>query len=322
MEIGSFLELDLRDTGELLSGSDVCRLNSNRSGIYHCCRLLQVKKVLLPYYECFTVRDFLIRKGLSVEYYSIDENFMPINVSQEENTAIVFVNYFGLMSISHMYALVEMYKNVIIDNAQALFAKPIDGIYNVYSPRKFVGVPDGCYVVGPGATKYSEEYDVDVSSATSEFLLQRIEVGCNAVYEKRQLNEKRIDESDICRMSVLSRAILNNAPYESIRCKRLENYDIASGLYRDLNRIDPSKYFDETCVPFVYPLVIEKADIVGLLSKEKIYTGRWWNYLLKETDRSSFEYYLSSFMIPIPIDQRYGKDEILYVYKTIKKYLK
>lgn len=133
MEIGSFLELDLRDTGELFSGSDVCRLNSNRSGIYHCCKLLQVKKVLLPYYECFTVREFLIRKGLLVEYYSIDENFMPINVSQEENTAIVFVNYFGLMSISHMYALVEKYKNVIIDNAQALFAKPIDGIYNAYS---------------------------------------------------------------------------------------------------------------------------------------------------------------------------------------------
>lgn len=192
----------------------------------------------------------------------------------------------------------------------------------LYSPRKFVGVPDGGYVVGPGATKYSDEYDVDVSSATSEFLLQRIEVGCNTVYEKRQLNEKRIDESDVCRMSVLSRAILNNAPYESIRSKRLENYDIALGLYRDLNRIDPSKYFDETCVLFVYPLVIEKADIVGLLSKEKIYTGRWWNYLLKETDSSSFEYYLSSFMIPIPIDQRYGRYEILYVYKTIKKYLK
>lgn len=40
MEIGSFLELDLRDTGELFNGSEVCRLNLNRAGIYHCCRLL------------------------------------------------------------------------------------------------------------------------------------------------------------------------------------------------------------------------------------------------------------------------------------------
>ena len=88
-----------------------------------------------------------------------------------------------------------------------------------------------------------------------------------------------------------------------------------------MNKINPHIYFDDNCVPFVYPLVVEKSDMVDLLSKEKIYTGRWWNYLLKETDSTSFEYYLSSYMIPIPIDQRYGKNEIEYVYNIISKYL-
>ena len=291
MEIGSFLELDLRDTGELFDGSEVCRLNLNRAGIYHCCRLLNVNKVLLPYYECFTVRDFLLGKGLKVDYYHIDKDFMPLDISQGDDTAIVFVNYFGLMSTEHMLSLIEGYKNVIIDNAQSLFAKPINGVYNVYSPRKFVGVPDGCYVVGPDAVRFSDEYDQDLSSETAGFLLQRIEVGCNSAYQYRQLNEKRLDMSNISRMSILSRAILKNI------------------------------YFDDNCVPFVYPLVVEKSDMVDLLSKEKIYTGRWWNYLLKETDSTSFEYYLSSYMIPIPIDQRYGKNEIEYVYNIINKYL-
>ena len=107
MEIGSFLELDFRNTGEFFSDVSVCRLNSNRAGIYHCCRLLQVDKVLLPYYECFTVRDFLLRKNIEVAYYSIDSNFMPINVEQDENTAIVLVNYFGLISFSHMCSLAK-----------------------------------------------------------------------------------------------------------------------------------------------------------------------------------------------------------------------
>ena len=31
MEIGSFLELDFRDTGELFDGSEDCRLNLNRA---------------------------------------------------------------------------------------------------------------------------------------------------------------------------------------------------------------------------------------------------------------------------------------------------
>ncbi|KDS36227.1 hypothetical protein M092_4455 [Parabacteroides distasonis str. 3776 D15 iv] len=321
MEIGSFLELDFRNTGELFSDVSVCRLNSNRAGIYHCCRLLQVDKVLLPYYECFTVRDFLLRKNIEVAYYSIDSNFMPINVEQDENTAIVLVNYFGLISFSHMCSLAKKYRNVIVDNAQALFAKPLEGVYNVYSPRKFIGVPDGCYVVGPDATKLSEEYTVDTSSFTSGFLLQRVEIGCASAYQARLLNEERINKSDICRMSALSHTILKNAPYQFIRDKRVKNYEIASNLYRDLNRIDPSIYFDDTCVPYVYPLLVERADMVDLLNKEKIYTGRWWNFLLKETSSSSFEYYLSSFMLPIPIDQRYGRDEIWYVFKMIEKYL-
>lgn len=217
MEIGSFLELDLRDTGELFDGSEVCRLNLNRAGIYHCCRLLNVNKVLLPYYECFTVRDFLLGKGLKVDYYHIDKDFMPLDISQGDDTAIVFVNYFGLMSTEHMLSLIEGYKNVIIDNAQSLFAKPINGVYNVYSPRKFVGVPDGCYVVGPDAVRFSDEYDQDLSSETAGFLLQRIEVGCNSAYQYRQLNEKRLDMSNISRMSILSRAILKNAPYGYIK---------------------------------------------------------------------------------------------------------
>ena len=303
MEIGSFLELDLRDTGELFNGSEVCRLNLNRAGIYHCCRLLNVNKVLLPYYECFTVRNFLLGKGFKVDYYHIDKDFMPLDISQDDDTAIVFVNYFGLMSTEHMLSLIEGYKNVIIDNAQSLFAKPINGVYNVYSPRKFVGVPDGCYVVGPDAVRFSDEYDQDLSSETAGFLLQRI------------------DMSNISRMSILSRAILKNAPYDYIKNKRFENFNLASDLYSSMNKINPHIYFDDNCVPFVYPLVVEKSDMVDLLSKEKIYTGRWWNYLLKETDSTSFEYYLSSYMIPIPIDQRYGKNEIEYVYNIINKYL-
>ena len=133
--------------------------------------------------------------------------------------------------------------------------------------------------------------------------------------------EKRLDMSNISRMSILSRAILKNAPYGYIKNKRFENFNLASDLYSSMNKINPHIYFDDNCVPFVYPLVVEKSDMVDLLSKEKIYTGRWWNYLLKETDSTSFEYYLSSYMIPIPIDQRYGKNEIEYVYNIINKYL-
>ena len=77
------------------------------------------------------------------------------------------MNYFWPYVYRAHVILIEGYKNVIIDNAQSLFAKPINGVYNVYSPRKFVGVPDGCYVVGPDAVRFSDEYDQDLSSETA-----------------------------------------------------------------------------------------------------------------------------------------------------------
>lgn len=46
---------------------------------------------------------------------------------------------------------------------------------NIYSCRKFVGTPDGAYVIGKDAHKYVEKYPQCYSSDTCHFLLMRIE---------------------------------------------------------------------------------------------------------------------------------------------------
>lgn len=321
-EIGSYLELDLRNTGELFSGPNVCRLNTDRAGIYHCCRLLGVKKVCVPWYECFTVRDFLQKKGIQVCYYHIDRNFIPIDPISDDETAVVFVNYFGLMCEKHIREIIKVHKNVIIDNAQALFASPIMSCLNVYSARKFVGVPDGCYVVGQNVNHFVNDYAEDCSSPTCDFLLKRHEVGCNAAYHDRMKNEERIDNADIMRMSKLSHVILMNAPYRTIRNRRQKNLQYACELYKDINLINPVQYADSTCVPFAFPLVVEDPELVTKLANERIFTGRWWHYLLSETSEDTFAHYLSKYMVPIPIDQRYGKEELKYVHDKVVELIK
>ena len=318
MAIGSFLELDLHSDNHLYSGDNVAMLNSARAGIWHACRIYGVKKVHLPYYECYTVADFLRSKGVEVIYYHIGRDFKPQPFTQKPDSAVVLINYFGLKSEASMTELAKSYRNVIIDNAQALFAKPLESALNVYSPRKFVGVPDGSYVVGNNARKHLEDYPVDYSSDTASFLFKRIEYGCEKAYKDRTANEQRIDNSDICRMSELSKAILGNAPYSYISTKRKENFAYAKEKFRNINLI--SYYLDcadKESIPFVYPLVIEDATLVEKLAEKKIFTGRWWKYLLDMVPESSFEYALSSYMVPIPIDQRYGREEIDYIYNTI-----
>ena len=130
-------------------------------------------------------------------------------------------------------------------------------------------------------------------------------------------NEERIDASDILNMSELTRVLLSGIDYESIKSKRRENFRIACDLYRKINIIDPEIFTDKNSTPMVYPLVIKDEGFVDKLREKKIYTGRWWKSVMNEVDESSFEAFMSRYMIPVPIDQRYTEKEITYVSKEV-----
>lgn len=320
MEIGSFIELQMPQGLEYYKGDvDIARLNTGRAAIFHAFRLTECEAIWLPYYQCDTVRDFLLRKGLTkIKYYHIDKLFRPIDIVQQNSEAVLLVNYYGVMSNQRMRELANNYKNVIIDNSQAFFSKPIDNCYNVYSARKFMGVPDGAYVIGDNAYQYVNEYEQGYSSDTSLFLLQRIEYGCEGkAYESRSLNEHRVDTEDIKKMSKLTRYLLDGCDYESIKNKRQENFALAHELLKDRNLIDIESLVDRDIIPMVYPLVIENNNLLKVLLEYKHFQGHWWSYLLDELDSDTVEYWLSRYIIPITIDQRYCEKEIKYISNII-----
>lgn len=322
-EIGSFIELELPNGQELYTGVNVARLNTGRAAIWHAFRLTGASAVWLPYYQCETVREFLTRKNCQIKYYHIDNSFNPIDIDQKSDDAVVLVNYYGIMSHNRMKELSSIYHNVIIDNSQAFFCQPIENAYNVYSARKFVGVADGSYVVGQDATRFYDEYEQGYSSDTADFLFKRIEYGCvGKGYESRQENEARIDAEDIMKMSKLTQAILDGTDYERNKSKRKANFSYAHSLLKEINCIDTLHYFDETTVPMVYPLVVENDKLLSALIAAKHFQGHWWKYITEELPDNTFEYWLSRYVIPITIDQRYGKTDIYYVYSIIANTLK
>ena len=309
MEIGSFIELQFPKNREYYSQNrNIARLNAGRTAIWHALRVLGCRIVWLPYYQCDTVRDFLRRKIVKIKFYHIDENFDPIDLLPEDNEAVVLVNYYGVMSADRMAALAKPYQNVIIDNSQAFFAKPIEGCMNVYSCRKFVGVPDGAYVLGKDAGRFVDGYDQCHSSDTALFLLQRIEYGCEGkAYASRSINERRIDTEDAMRMSRLTQTILDGTDYVEIKVRRRENFEYVSQRLAGINRLDPMRYYDGQCVPMVYPMVAEDEGLLNRLQEAKHFQGHWWSYLLDELPEDTFECWLSKFIVPITIDQRYGE---------------
>lgn len=318
MEIGSFIDIQFPTGLEYRKEKSIARLNSGRAAIYHAFRLTECDAIWLPFYQCDTVREFLQRKNVTVKYYSIDNTFTPVDLAPGENEAVLIVNYYGIMSSRRMSFLASRYKNAIIDNSQAFFCEPLKNCCNVYSCRKFVGVPDGAYVVGKNADRFTDEYEQCFSSDTSLFLLQRIEYGCEGkTYKSRTVNEERIDEEDIKLMSPLTLKILDGTDYEYIKTKRRENFKYACEIFAGVNKINPEMYYDEACVPMVYPLVVEDDNLLGKLLENKHFQGHWWSYLLDEVPENSFEYYISRYVIPITIDQRYGKKELDFVRSLI-----
>ena len=68
----------------------------------------------------------------------------------------------------------------------------------------------------------------------------------------------------------------------------------------------------------VYPYLTDREGLRDHLIKEKIYVARYWPNVLEWTTADSLEWYLTRQMIPLPIDQRYGKNEMNRIINCIQ----
>jgi hypothetical protein len=318
-EYGSFLELDLRRGNEFYGGANVRRLNTARSGIYYVLRLLGLGKIVLPKYLCPSVGDFLSARHIDVSSCGIGGDLLPVLPDGvPSDTAVLAVNYFGILPRDTLESFVSSRRNVVVDCAQAFYCRPFENAYTVYSPRKFFGVPDGCYVIGEDAGREDFRLWQERSSDTSLFLLKRIEEGCEASYGGRMENEARLDAGGPAAMSKLTRALLDNIDYAAVREKRVENFRCAHRLFRDLNELDLEQFpLRDDTVPMVYPLVLGDAGMLPRLQRNKVFIGRWWEHVTRLVPENSIEMKLSRFMLPLPVDQRMDAGDIDRLYRLI-----
>lgn len=318
-EYGSFLELDLRRGNEFHVGRNVKRLNTARGGICYVLKLLGLKNILLPKYLCPSVCDFLTANHIDVSSFDIDGDLLPVLPdSVPSDTAVLIVNYFGILPREKIDRYISTYRSVIVDCAQAFFKRPYENAYTVYSPRKFFGVPDGCYVIGEHAGHEDFRLRQDTSSDTALFLLKRIEKGCQMSYPDRMENEARLDGGGIANMSKLTQALLDNINYETVREKRMENFRCAHRLFGALNELNPDRFPAEAdTVPMVYPLVLDDERVLPFLQQHKVFIGRWWQHVTKLVPETSIEMKLARCMLPLPIDQRMGSDDFDRIFRLI-----
>lgn len=312
-EIGGYIEFEHYNKPMLHEGDQFLKFNSGRACLSQLIKSRNIRRIALPYFLCETVRETCEKHDIDVTYYHIHPDFTPDYLQDDESRFVYIVNFYGQLTQSKIQELCAGYKyKVIVDNAQAYFCKPIDHIDTIYTCRKFFGVADGAILFTDcvDANEMYRALERDKSSDRIGFLLGRFEGEASDFYRDYVRNNERFRKDGIRRMSLLTENILRSIDYENVRDRRGENYNILNKRLGSINELKPR----DISGPFAYPLLIlNGAGVKKKLIEKKIYVPTLWPNVLEDVNTDSIEYRYTADLLPLPVDQRYGIEEMYTV---------
>lgn len=311
--IGGYFGLELGKSTDSNPHTSAYAVNSGRNALYCILETLKPAKLLIPRLFCEAILEPIQKLNIPFDFYSISESFRPEIDFLEIGTFLLYINYFGVCDTVVTKLIVQYPNQLIIDNSQAFFSTPHQGIPTFYSARKFLGVPDGAYF-------YGVDYDLsqlsqDISWDRCSHLLKRIDLSPEEGYQDFMRNEKCISSVLPARMSKLTTVILSSIDYESVKQARMENYIYFHSVFKQSNMF--ANYLPEQTPSISYPYLIENGhELRKLLIKDRVYTPIFWPMNAKYLIKDSFEDFCSSNILHFPIDHRYSATHYLFVNKV------
>lgn len=294
--IGGYFELELRK-GEHYH-KNALRLNTARNCFEYILRARKYTKVYIPYYICDVMLEPLKKCNVAYVFYHINEQLEPVESYQLQPTeAFLYTNYYGLKQCCVERLAKEYGKQLIVDNAQAFFAQPLEEIDTFYSARKFFGVADGAYLYTDAHLDI--ELEQDQSFQRMSHLLIRADIGAEAGYGDFRKNDDSLIDNPIRLMSNLTEKILCSIDYESAKQLRRSNFMQLNEQLSAKNGIHLP--LDEDAVPMVYPYLTDDTTLRQRLIANRIYVAQYWPKVQKLCDDASCEMMLVNNLLPLPI---------------------
>lgn len=308
--IGGYFEIEKTGKGGNFPQYEGVLLNTGRNALeYVLASAGNVSCVYLPYYTCEVLLEPIKKLGVKYRFYSIDCN---LEIADEfpilDNECIVYTNYFGVKDAYVQVLAEKIGEKLVVDNAQALFAKAISGIKTIYSLRKYVGIPDGgvaCCNDGHDITSFP----VDDSSDKMSHLFLRKEKGPQAGYADFRDNSRKLVMQPIKRMSLQTKSMVDNIDFDEVKQIRRKNFKILHDALSGLNKLDLPSMDSFEC-PMVYPFWTTDLTLRQRLIDNQIFVAMYWPNVLEWSNPCELEYELAFHILPLPIDQRYGEEEM------------
>lgn len=295
-------------------------LNSCRHSLEYILRGLNgVTLVWIPYFTCEVVLEPLKRLNISYRFYHINRDLeIATEIALAEKECLVYTNYYGIKD-AYVESLAKKYGNkLVVDNAQALFCKPYKESHQVYSPRKYIGMPDGGLIVTTIPDNTSA-LPVDISYGRCSHLLKRLELNPSEGYKDFQRDDEQLSNCELSRMSAISRGIFTSVDFGSIKQRRRDNFAILHKVLRGTNKLTIPSMDDFEC-PLVYPYWVENGkELKRKLISNSIFVATYWPNVFEWCMSDDLEYELADNVVCIPVDQRYDKADMERILKEIKK---
>lgn len=341
MELGSEFNLSLSKLNivegnffSYLSDFNCIYTNTGRSALRIIAQL--VKNILLPEFICESVLRCFNREN--IRFYKVTENGQIdlddlLSKIDLKTDGIFLMHYFGTLQsetiLNEIRKIADKNKIVVIeDMTHSLFsAKRTIGDYMIASVRKWMPIPLGGVVYSkkelPSIRGIEKSYDNErlYGMILKDLYLNKA-LDCNETYRKIfEKCEKDLDKKDnIEFLSDISRFIISCMDVKTMINRRKTNYNYLMKKFREIGLNPICKLNKDEC-PFVYPIrVPDRNEFRKYLIENQIYCAVHWpfdNYLINERKMALKN---SKTLISLPIDQRYGEEDMDYMINVVKTY--
>lgn len=312
--IGGYFSLELPQREEY--HKNAIRLNTGRNCLEYILRVRGYRKVYVPYYTCEAVMEPINKLGIPYEFYHIDIHFeIRDRFALKEGEALLYTNYFGLKQRYVERLAEKVGTRLIVDNTQAFYAKPIPGIDTFYTCRKFFGVPDGAYLYCD--KELDVEMEQDYSYDRVAHLVKRIDLSAEEGFKDFRRVDDGLDNQPIRKMSKLTQRMMQGVDYEAVAERRRANFQILHEALGNENNLE--LHLEDDAVPMVYPYSVPVKGLREKLIENRIFVARYWPNVLEWAMSDDIDYLLAYQMQPLPIDQRYGEEEMKSIIEIVKR---
>lgn len=318
-EIGGYLELELPTNSGFINDNGILLASCRNALEIILYTLRPIELLWVPFYTCEVILEPINKLGIKYKKYKINERLEikhPFNL--KKNEYLLYTNYFGIKDAYVNYLVSKMKDKLIVDDAQAFYHIPSFESSFAYSPRKFVGIPDGGIAFISNKKSFSVK-EQDTSYNRCAHLLKRIDLSASEGYNDFRSNAESLHNLPVKKMSNLTQRFMRSINYEEIKRKRRKNFEFLHDQLRSDNLLDIPNISSFEC-PMIYPYWQKKNGLKEFLISNKIYVPTYWPSVKHLCGISDIEYKLSDEVAFIPIDQRYNTKDMQYIINLLHKW--